>query len=102
MSIQIQSLPGGLVQNAGDTTQMIRPQGDGVTPRGATPVRAPDTLSLTNGAAHLRHLEGTLNALPIVDTKRVEGVRQVIAAGRFTVDAQSSANRLLGMERDLP
>lgn len=102
MSIHIQGLPGGLVQNAGDTTQTPRPQKEGVVPRSGMPPRGPDTLSLTDGAAYLRHLEGTLNALPVVDTQRVEGVQRALATGSFTPDAQSSANKLLEVERHLP
>jgi len=81
---------------------MIRAQGDGAAHQSSAPLRGPDTLSLTDGAAHLRHLEGTLNSLPVVDTQRVEGVQQALATGSFTVDAQSSANKLLEMERNLP
>jgi flagellar biosynthesis anti-sigma factor FlgM len=105
MSIDIQGLPGGLVQNAGDSMQT--PQAPSQAPSlssgqqgGAT--QRPDTVNLTESATRLRHIEGSLNELPVVDAQRVENVQLQLATGSFTVDPASTADKLLDMERNLP
>ncbi len=101
MAIDIQGLPGGLVQNTGDaahTAQHAHATGQ----TGAAGRQGPDTVNLTDSANRLHHLESSLNSLPMVDTQRVEGVQLQLATGTFTVDPVSSADKLLEMERNLP
>jgi len=102
MTIDIQGLPGGLVQNAGDSTQTGRPQEaqTGATSAGAN--QAPDTVSLTDSATRLRNLENTINSLPVVDAQRVEGVQRQLATGSYQVDPVSTADKMLDIERNLP
>lgn len=58
----------------------------------------PDTVTLTDTAAHLHKLETAIAALPIVDTARVEGVKQALRNGHFQIDTQRVAEKMLNFE----
>ena len=58
-------------------------------------------MSLTHSASRLRSLESAINALPVVDPQRVEGVQRQLATGSFIVNTMSAAGRILEMERNL-
>jgi len=57
-----------------------------------------DTVSLTETSAQLRSIESSLAALPVVDTQRVEAIKQSIADGSYQIDAQSVADKLIDFE----
>ena len=101
MTIDIQGLPGGLVQNTSDSTQTQQaPSQSTGQPGGAA--QNPDTVNLTESATRLRHIEDSLGELPVVDTQRVEGIQLQLATGSFSVDPVSTADKLLELERNLP
>jgi negative regulator of flagellin synthesis FlgM len=107
MNINIEGLPGGLVQNAGDSTQTAQVQSppqaqQPANPAASAPTAGQDTLSLTDSATRLRNLESTINSLPAADSQRVESVQRQLATGSFSVDPVSTANKMLEMERTLP
>lgn len=58
-----------------------------------------DEVSLTDTAARLRELEARLAELPVVDSKRVDEIRQLIAEGRYQVDAGDIAEKLIQIEK---
>jgi len=60
-----------------------------------------DTVSLTETSAQLRSLESSLAELPVVDTQRVESIRQAIADGSYQIDAQTVADKLIDFEATL-
>ena len=60
-----------------------------------------DTVSLSNSSAQLRSLENTLAELPVVDTQRVESIKQSIADGSFRINAENVANKLINLEQSL-
>jgi negative regulator of flagellin synthesis FlgM len=104
MSVEIQALPGGLVQNAGDGPAGARPPAESVTAPPATVSRGtqtPDSVSLTDSATRMRELESGLGRLPVVDSRRVEEMQRQLATGSFTVNPVSSADKLLALERAL-
>jgi len=57
-----------------------------------------DTVSLTETSAQLRSIESSLASLPVVDTQRVESIKQAIADGSYQVDAQAVADKLIDFE----
>lgn len=65
----------------------------------ATP--ADSSVTLTDAAKRLAALERAIAAVPEVDTARVEELRDAIASGRYSVDAERIATRLLDLEREL-
>lgn len=60
-----------------------------------------DTVSLTDTAARLRNLENNLAQLPVVDSQRVETMRQAIENGTYQSDAKRTASKLAEFERQL-
>ncbi len=62
---------------------------------------AADSVSLTDTAARLQKLEGTIAALPVVDAQRVEAIRSAIANGEYQIDAQSIAEKMLAFDEQL-
>jgi len=64
--------------------------------------RAPgESVSLTRTAVELQQLEAQLREAPGIDVERVETIRQAIADGRYTVDAENLVDSLLKSEREL-
>lgn len=62
---------------------------------------ATDTVSLTDTAARLQKLENTIAELPVVDTQRVEDIRNAIASGDYEATPASIAEKMLGLDREL-
>lgn len=60
-----------------------------------------DTVSLTDTATNLQKINQEINALPVVDNQRVESIRQAIANGTYEVDAQRTAEKMIGFETAL-
>jgi negative regulator of flagellin synthesis FlgM len=61
----------------------------------------PDTVTLTDTAAQLHKLEATILAAPIIDTARVEDVKQAIRNGQFQINPQRVADKMLRFENSL-
>ena len=57
-----------------------------------------DTVSLSDNAVQLGKVDNTSIAAPVVDTQRVEQVKQAISDGTFKVDAEKVADKLLQAE----
>ncbi len=60
-----------------------------------------DTVSLTDTATNLQKISQAINELPVVDSERVEAIRQAIASGNYEVDAQRTAEKMIGFETAL-
>ena len=73
-----------------------RPATDSAAQR---PEAAADTVSLTSGAQLLERLEKSLEALPAVDSQRVDEIRTAIENGDYEIDPQAIADAMLRMER---
>lgn len=58
-----------------------------------------DTVSLTDGAARLKRLEQTLTSVPVVDQARVAAIKKQLHEGRYEVDAEKVAQKLLDFEQ---
>jgi negative regulator of flagellin synthesis FlgM len=61
----------------------------------------PDTVTLTDTAAQLHKLEAAILAAPIVDTARVEDVKQALSNGQFQINPQRVAEKMLSFESAL-
>lgn len=60
-----------------------------------------DSVQLTDTAARLAELQAEVSSAEGVDLERVEAIRQQIADGSYTVDADRVANALMTMENEL-
>lgn len=61
-----------------------------------------DRVELTDSARRIQALEARIADMPDVDEARVAEVRERIAEGRFEIDADRIAERLLAAEKQLP
>ena len=57
-----------------------------------------DTVSLSDNALQLGKLDNASIAAPVVDTKRVEQIKQAIESGSYEVDAAKVADKLMQFE----
>ncbi len=73
----------------------------GATQTPATPAAARDKVQITSLSAQLAQLEKMLNDVGVVDAARVDAVKQAIAEGRFQIDSEVVADKLLTTVRDL-
>jgi negative regulator of flagellin synthesis FlgM len=60
-----------------------------------------DTVQIDPRASLLAAAESSLGTVPTVDTARVEAVKQAIAQGRFSINSEVIADRLLNSVKDL-
>lgn len=64
----------------------------------STPNSGGDTLSLTGTARQLRALQAQLTSQPIVDSGRVQSVRNELSSGTFVIDPPKVAQKMLDIE----
>lgn len=102
MTIDTKPIGSGQVQNIGvertnkqKDTPSAQPQGSSVQPGTA------DKVTLTGDAERLRHLEEAVNQTSGVDSKKVESIRTAIAEGKFEIDSEKIATKLLDLEQQL-
>lgn len=95
--------------NGGGSIKPVNPTGApevaagkaGGTQSPATPAAARDKVEITSLSAQLAQLEKMLNDVGVVDAARVDAVKQAIAEGRFQIDSEVVADKLLTTVRDL-
>ena len=67
----------------------------------ATTNAGADRVSLTGEARQLQQLENQLASQPVVDSQRVEAVRNAVENGSFTVNPERIADKLISLEQAL-
>lgn len=85
-------------------TQARQTRGAGAgTGATATPQAAPkqDNVQITSLSSQLQALESSLADVSAVDKARVSAIKQAISEGRFTVNADKVADRLLSAVKEL-
>jgi negative regulator of flagellin synthesis FlgM len=66
-----------------------------------TAVKTADQVTLTSSARTLQRAEETIAKTPVVDTSKVDSVKQRLSAGTYQIDAGRVADKLLQYERGL-
>lgn len=66
-----------------------------------TPAVAGDKVELSPLSSSLQAIEKGFAETPVVDTARVDEIKQAIASGHFTVNADKVADRLLKTVQEL-
>jgi negative regulator of flagellin synthesis FlgM len=74
--------------------------------RAAGPSQAPqgsarDDVKITSLSSQLQALESSLSNVSVVDTARVDAIKQAISEGHFKVDTSAVADRLLSTVKEL-
>jgi negative regulator of flagellin synthesis FlgM len=67
----------------------------------ATSSAARDKVEITSLSSQLAQLEKMLGDVGIVDSARVEAIKQAITEGRFHIDSDVVADKLLSTVREL-
>lgn len=60
-----------------------------------------DSVQITALSSQLHAMESSMESVPVVDTARVEAIKQAISEGRFKVNPEAIADRLLATVKDL-
>lgn len=70
--------------------------------KGNAPADAGKTaVTLSQRAADLQQLEAQLAAIPVVDRARVENIKQAIASGQYTINAENIADGLIDSVKEM-
>ena len=79
------------------TSKTSATQGKGAKKTGAAPSASggADSLTLTASSTRIRVMEAELAQIDITDAGKVESVKDALAKGTFTVDAEVVADRLI-------
>lgn len=67
----------------------------------STATRAVDRVEMSGLAAQVKALEANLAKVEVVDTQRVDQIKREISEGRFRVDPEVVADRLVAAVKDL-
>ena len=98
MSIEINGIPPSKVSNAADDSQAKRAVEQTSTQQESGKSATADTVSLSDNAVQLGKLDNTAVSTPVVDTQRVEQVKQAIKDGTYEVDPAKVADKLMQFE----
>lgn len=60
-----------------------------------------DTVSITQSGLLMGKLEEIVQRTPIVDQQRIAAVKEALASGKYEIDNQRIADRMLRLEREL-
>lgn len=60
-----------------------------------------DTVSITQSGLLMSKLEEIVQRTPVVDQDRVAAVKEALASGKYEIDNQRIADRMLRLEREL-
>jgi negative regulator of flagellin synthesis FlgM len=102
MAIEISGQNPAQISNAKAETKGQVGRTDPVVPKQQTgQPSTPDTVTLTDTATQLHKLEAAVIAAPIVDTERVEDVKQAIRDGQYQINSQRVAEKMLRFEKGL-
>ncbi len=61
---------------------------------------SPDSVNIQSQAAQLFALEAQMADISVVDTEKVDAIKNAIALGQFNVDAERVADKLLEVARE--
>lgn len=62
---------------------------------------SPDLINLTDSASRIKALEELVARLPIVDTKKIEQIKNSINAGTYEINAEQIAEQMIRFEKEL-
>jgi negative regulator of flagellin synthesis FlgM len=99
MANKISGIDGRPVQvGGGAPVSRVRNSTDGGK---AETTAAPSNIDVSDNARTLAALEDKISGLPVVSDARVEAVRRALDEGRYHVDAQRVADKMMRFEGDL-
>jgi negative regulator of flagellin synthesis FlgM len=100
MTIDTNSIGSGQNQSIGITSKQKDAPSKGQQVDSGSPSPA-DRVTLTNDAEQLRRLDEAVSGTSGVDAQKVATIKTAIAEGKFEVDADKIATKLLELEQQL-
>lgn len=98
--IDTSGIKSGIGVSVGRSDTEVR--GDITNEAGTNAKAAPsDSVQLTDTASRLAELQAKVTEMEGVDFERVQEIREQIADGTYSIDADRVANALLTMEKEL-
>ena len=98
MTIDINGIPASKVPGSADDAKIKQTVEQPAAQQESGKSSTTDTVSLSDNAVQLGKLENTAVPTPVVDTQRVEQVRQAIRDGSYQVDPEKVAEKLMQFE----
>ena len=98
MSIDINGIPPSKVPGSADDAKVKQTVEQPSAQQESGKSSATDTVSLSDNAVQLGKLENTVVSTPVVDTQRVEEVKQAIKNGSYEADPKKIADKLMQFE----
>ena len=98
MTIEINNITSTKAQRSTDDTKMNQSSDQPAAQQETGKSSATDTVSLSDNAVQLGKVEHSVATAPVIDTQRVEQLRQAIANGSYEVDAGKVADKLMQFE----
>ncbi len=98
MSIDINGISSQKVVAPTDDSQLKQPVEQSPAKPETGQSSTADTISLSDNAVQLGKIDNSVAAAPVVDTQRVEQVKQAISNGTFEVNAEKVADKLMQFE----
>jgi negative regulator of flagellin synthesis FlgM len=98
MSIEINGIPPSKVSSTTDDSQVKQAVEQTSTQQESGKSSTADTVSLSDNAVQLGKLDNAAVSTPVVDTQRVEQVKQAIKDGTYEVDPAKVADKLMQFE----
>lgn len=98
MSIDINGLPAPKVHGPTDDKTLKQSVEQQQTQPESGKSSTADTVSLSDNAVQLGKLDNSAITAPVVDTQRVEQVKQAISNGTYEISAEKVADKLMQFE----
>ncbi len=98
MSIDINGISPSKVHAPTDDNQLKQPAEQQPAKSETGKSSTADTVSLSENAVQLGKIDNTAIAAPVVDTQRVEQIKQAISDGSYKIDAEKVADKLMKFE----
>lgn len=84
-----------------DQKQVQSVRGENKATQSSKAMLEQDSVNLTSSAMRIKSLEDQVARLPIVDTQKVEQIKNSISDGTFEFNSDRIAEKLINFEKDL-
>ena len=104
MAIEINNVShssGQITELSGQHREAAQSTTDKTADKSTGPANHGDQVSLTPTAQQLRSLEEKVAAEPVVDTQKVNAVKDALANGSFEINAERIAGKMMSLEKAL-
>ena len=104
MTIEINNVPQSssqVTELGGQHRAAVQPQTEKAVDKSSGQSPSTDQVSLTPTAQQLRNLEQQIADQPVVDTQKVNSVKEALATGSFDIDSDRIAGKMMSLEKAL-